>query len=363
MPYLIPQAHSRSLDTRTNNISAPSSLQAFGVVTDDGAPDPESFHWRGGRCLADEERLRLRYEGAEKFSYLDGKWFYGGIFYPHFGHFLTETIHRIRQYVQSKDSYDGLIFLKSPMKARFDYDPFSFEYVEFFLREFFGLNLSNIRVVDDFMKIEALEIGKLESQLGKCPETPYLRFLKKQETDLSRRLNWSENRSRAIFLSRRNYLKSGRMLGMSAVENVLSKNGIEIFEPEKSSIQDQIKNLRESKIVYCEAGSALHLLDGIGPQDLDLVIFSRRGSDGNYWKNLYKCRVRSVQVFDNVLPIHAYLGTSAGEGHSLAHPKRLSDFLLRAQLNFDQQKFITELVHCTNNDLSNLGYNFLTTKE
>jgi hypothetical protein len=163
MPFIVPQAHSWAPDTRTNNVSAPGSMQAFGVVNDAGNADESAFQWRGGRCLADVSRLEARLRDEKVVKKLSGKWYYGGIFYPHFGHFLTETVHRLHSYVTQQNEYDGIIFLKSPKAASFDYEPIDSEFVRFFFEDFFNIDITKIFFCTEFLQIESLTVGKLES--------------------------------------------------------------------------------------------------------------------------------------------------------------------------------------------------------
>ena len=142
---------------------------------------------------------------------------------------------------------------------------------------------------------------------------------------------------------------------MNAIESAALESGFEIIRPEEWPVSQQILNILQATDLYCEAGSALHLIDTLGPQDLNLVVLSRRGNDGNYWRNLYKGRVKSVTTFDDVLPLHDYFGTSPGEGHSLIHSRRIVTFLEGIGLNFDKATFIRNLVEETSRDLSSLG--------
>lgn len=356
--FIIPQAASRDPSTRNRNISNPSASQAFGVVDSDGNPPEESLHYRGGRNLTDAKALQKRFQEAPEFGKLAGRWYYAGIFYPHFGHFLTESIHRLRDFIESTAEYDGIIFLKSPFQGTFDYDPLALPYVRFFLEDYFGLQISKVVFTTSFLEVDFCDIGRQDSQLGLCPDSGYLRYLRGIEEKFSSKFDWTENRNKEIFLSRQNYLRSGRMLGMTAVEKLFFERGVQIICPETQSIVDQIRTFREAKRVYCEAGSAIHMLDALGPQELDLVIFSRRGFDANYWKNLYKGRVKGVRVFDVVLPIHAYTRTRAGEGHSLAHPKKLFEFLKHLGVDAVEKDFVDDLVECSEADLSSLNLRF-----
>jgi hypothetical protein len=176
-----------------------------------------------------------------------------------------------------------------------------------------------------------------------------------QTAKLAESKNWNTERFRKIFLSRVNYRNSGRALGMAAVENVMRASGIEVIRPEELPISQQVLNILQSDEIYCEAGSALHLLDTLGPQDLRLVILSRRGQDGNYWRNLYQDRIKSVVSFDHVFPLHDYLGTSPGDGHSLIHSRKIAEFLDRSGLKIEKNSFIEDLVLETKKDMQELG--------
>lgn len=357
MPFLIPQRPSLEAATRNQNVSNPTALQAFGILSDDGVPVKEAFHYRGGRCLTEAAALHRRYLETTNFERLSGKWYFGGILFSHFGHFLTESIHRLRQYVANQESYNGVIFIKSPHAGTFSFNPLNIEYIYAILTEYFNIPKDRILISDSYLEIECLHCNPQEQQLGGSPDVDYMQFLGRLEKEyLKGRAN--NPKVEKIFLSRKNYLRAGRALGMKAVERIFSNNGYFIISPENHTIREQFLFVSDAKKVVCEAGSALHLFDVLGPQRAELVVMSRRGFDAHYWKNLYGNRVSRFFAFDKALPMHSYFGTTAGAGHSLYHTQFLIAFLQEIGLEFNPREFISDLRAAVNEDIRSLGVSF-----
>lgn len=355
--YIIPQAASQELSTRNRNISNPSATQAFGVVDKNGWSVEAAAHYRSGRNLIDNLALQKRFKEAPGFKKITGRWYYGGILFPHFGHFLTESLHRLKGYYESRQDFDGVIFLKSPQDGTFDYSPFDISFIKSIVKDYFKIDPNNVLLADSHLEFEDLTCRPQEQQLGGAPNPTYVKFLGNLESEF---LNGTIERDfpEKIFLSRKNYLKAGRTLGMAAIENVFSENGFSVISPEEYPIKQQLGFIHHSKKIFCEAGSALHLIDILGPQTSQLVVLSRRGFDAHYWRNLYGNRVSKFTAFDKVLPMHHYFGTSPGAGHSLYHIQFLINFLEDLGLVFNKTRLISEIREAVKDDINNLQVKF-----
>lgn len=327
----------------------------FGIVSADGSPTPAGFHFRSGRKFTDETRLSKNFSDQKFNNHICGRWFYGGILFAHFGHFMTESVHRILEFKEFGDSVEGIIFQKAPYKGSISFDPLSFNYIREVFESFFRINLDKVKFLEAPTTVDDLAFRPQSHQLGQAPNEEYLSRLDALESFYAdTALNENLETYDKLYLSRRKYLSFGRTLGMGSVEKELEQNGFFILCPEEVPLSSQIHLLRNAKQVVAEAGSAIHLLDLLGPKNLRLDILSRRGRDGSYWKNLYDRRVTHVSVFDSVLPIHHYVGQAPGVGSSLSDPIELMAYLERIGIPLDRERFLKEIRRETLEDLRRL---------
>lgn len=358
MPFLIPQTSSDTPETKTNNISAPNNLQAFGVIDDEGKPDEIAFQFRGSKQLTETTRLVERFTEVKYFEFVSGRWFYGGVLHPHFGHFLTECVHRLVDFIASKDEFDGVVFLKSPWHSNWDYDPLDLDYVRETLVEYFSIPPENILLCDSPLEIEKLVVSPQYHQLGVPVCNKYLRQLGEIETTYMRK--YAETTpvqlEEKIFLSRANYIASGRCLGMSAIEDAYKDNGYSIVYPESYSFREQLMLIAGAKEITVEAGSAIHIFDLLGWQKSKLTVLSRRGNDQVYWRNSYGNRVEKGYFFDSLMPIHEYTGHPPGNGHSIINPSQIKAFFQRSSIEItDESAFTVSLREATFKDMNMLN--------
>ncbi len=350
MAYILPQ-------TREFNISSPPDRQAFGVVDDQGLAVTDAFQCRAGKSLTNAEGLERRFKGQQEWARLDGAWYYGGILYPHFGHFMTESVHRLRGYIENAERYKGVIFLKAPQLGTFDYDPLDFSYVRETFFDYFSLVKDDILVCDTPLEIESLTSVPQQTQLGIPIPVDYLNFLGQLQARYVSKFITDDRPATPdkVFISRHRYLSAGRALGMRAVEEVYEENGFQVFEPERWPLKVQVATMSQASNVTCEAGSAIHLLDILGRQHIGLTVLSRRGLDQTYWYNLYKTRVERMIVFDSVFPIGDYTMTPHDRGHSLIHPQEIMAFMEREHIVFDRAKFLDRLRYHTSEDMQQMS--------
>ena len=96
------------LGAKIQNLSSPPAYEAFrgGVVLGTGDLEKRLRHSRAGVIadgFADGFAPDVEYSHRIK-----GEWVYGGFIYPHFGHFMSEVVHRI---VASRLLHPGVKFL------------------------------------------------------------------------------------------------------------------------------------------------------------------------------------------------------------------------------------------------------------
>lgn len=328
----------------------------FGVLDRNGTPIDQARHERGGRVLTSEELLRSRLKSETGLGRLHGRWFFGGLLNPHFGHFLSESVHRLVDVVDRFDRCDGVLFLKSPLEGSFDYDPLDLDHVRETLTRLFGIDACRIRFCGEPTEVEELMVVEQHHQLGVAAPPKYRQRLRALSDGYRATVQpVGKIPDSSLFVSRRRYLEKGRMLGVSSIESVLEGNGFTVVEPERYPMVDQIHMICRADRLVFEAGSAVHLLDLVGSVDAEVAVLSRRGSDRNYWATHLAGAAPSIRIFDAVVPVHEYLRRPAVTGQSLAHPQMLAGFLRSLDLVFDEASFVAGLSDAAFEDMDRLG--------
>lgn len=332
-----------------------SAMLDIGVTDHNGKCVAEALHYRGRRLLTHAESLERRTAEQSDWKHLKGRWFFGGIYFHHFGHFLTESVHRIHDYHKNFNQVQGILFIKSSYMGSLGYNPYDNEFTSVVLDQYFDLTRERVKFIDAPTIVDDLVCSPQLQQLSAPPDQEYIEVLDSYSQKFSNKIGQGNDIPEKAFLSRSGYLSFGRTLGMKAIEQVFSENDFEIIKPEEKSMCFQIMLFKKAKKLAVEAGSALHTLDILGKNDLELLIMSRRGHDGSYWVNAYQNRVSHISVFDAVTPLDAYLNKNAGKSPSVAHTGKLIEFMRRWGLNFDQQRLLIELRDAFHEDLATLN--------
>ena len=266
----------------------------FGIVDIHSDTRYPALHRRGQRTIENIENLDKYSSLPEDYEYLKGKYFYGGIFSPHFGHFFSESIHRLRGYIENQKDYDGLIFLASPFRGRFDWIEDLPTYIQFTLRDYFGVELRKIKWILNETVVSELTVFSQDSSLGNEPDKIYLDYLR----GYSQRYLENNSEKKNYILSRSSYLNMGRCLGLDYIFGSL--NSFKVFRPEEHDIETQIRTLINANLLVIEEGSAIHLIDLIGYTNAKIVFISRRGRNGKYWQKMYESRCKEFLFCDDV---------------------------------------------------------------
>jgi hypothetical protein len=248
MPYLLPETAEHDT-TGSGGWRLP-----FGIVDDTGMPVADAGHYRNGVLLTDEATLTERFRLETDLPKIDGRWFFAGILYSHFGHFFTESVHRLIHYIAHPSRWDGLVFIKSAKKGKYDHNPLkegSFE--RFIICEYFGIDINKILICEHSTYFVHLDAFPQAAQLGMPAEILYLRFLKEIERQYLAKSSNSErvNHPSLIFMSRSHYLTYGRALGMAAIEAVYQENGFTIVQPESSRMPSFLVSRIWPRFAYC----------------------------------------------------------------------------------------------------------------
>lgn len=259
-------------------------VQPAGVLDRDGAYCPEGALWRKFRPLTTKPEKPVTAP-----TKLSGRWLWGGVLWAHFGHFLVESSARLWALDHIDGPIDGVLFMPKRPKVG--------DAVRGFQQEFVGLMAPElpIRVATEATQVEELIVpgqgfglGKITEGTQKFRNAIHNRFARDVEPDGASK----------IYISRSALgVGKGGLLGEERLEDLLIKQGYDIFHPEKYDLKTQLARYKAAKHVVAADGSALHLFAMVGRADQKVAMILRRKAGAN---NLL---ARNVAHFTGTDPI------------------------------------------------------------
>lgn len=200
-------------------------------------------------------------------TFYKGRCFFGGFYFPHFGHFIFETLSRLWAYEAYKDQIDELIFFTSMRK---DPDPSLYKPI----LDHLGI-VHPIRFVRSPMQCKKLIVPRQGIGMGPFASgTPEQRaFMQGKLSKITDPASDCEK----IYISRTGYrLKRGGMLCEQIIETNLEQQGYKIFHPQLESFETQIATYLGAKTIVSPDSSALHVAAFVGHKDQQIAILLRR---------------------------------------------------------------------------------------
>lgn len=234
---------------------------------------------------------------------LPGRYLYGGPLYRHhFGHFMSECIHRI---IPSKLAFeDGQwLFVVESDSARQGNDLLPSYITQAF--DFLGIDQDRVTLLDQNAIVQSLAICEQGSDLGGGPKDGYLQDLHEYTTPRLNALYGKKDRTSKVYVSRSNVLSGGTFLGERYLESLLQEEGFEIFRPEEHSLTWQMDVYRSAKTLIFPEGSACHGVELLGAQSLGKCYLLARRNDvaREFFCNLLEPRAEKFIVLNANKPL------------------------------------------------------------
>lgn len=262
-----------------------------GVYTDSLEQPDHFFHNRQSGPLINyslrEEYLKLNL--IENTVKKRGKWLYAGGLFEHFGHFLSESIHRLWRYKSTE--FNGVVFACKPTVN-------SIENLPNYVLEVFsllGISQEKIFLARELTNFEELVVPEQGTVLNGVPHDWYVEYLQRIQDKIPK---INENAYDKIWVSRENFLSAGRVLGAGYFTDLLVQNGYTVFKPEEHSLLEQLSIVLSAKKVIWEEGSSMHLLDLIGKLNSSNLVLARRPHHKAFAKLLKAKSQTSYSYFD-----------------------------------------------------------------
>jgi len=220
---------------------------------------PEAAQWRGAGRMS----LALE-EAPEPTAKLEGHYLFAGMYYGHFGHFISETISRLWA---ANNDYDGIIF--TPKHATLTH--FKKPHRELF--DIFDIKCPTL-VVGEPTLVEKLTIPGQGFGLGDIAfgTEEYRNFLRNTVGKVA------PNGPEKIYISRTKYIANGGLLAEAVLEENLSRAGYVPVFPEQLSWKDQFALYRAAQKIISLDTSALHMAGMAADPGKEIAVILRRNN-------------------------------------------------------------------------------------
>lgn len=229
-------------------------------------PSPLLQHLRGGKFHVAMQVLPADSQLVRQAVVVEEPTIYGGPLFRHFGHALSESIHRVWPRLASHELRGAKIAFTLVNDTKV------MPYVTQALN-MHGIRRAEIIRIDRPMTFRRLFVAPQARQMIGPTIIPNYR------TMLDARLEQNIpdlGFGRRLYLSRLHHHHTGSYYGESYVESYLAGQGFEIIYPEKHSLLDMIALFRASEIAVFAEGSAIHILELCGSRTPDSFVIGRR---------------------------------------------------------------------------------------
>ncbi len=218
-----------------------------------------------------------------------GTYIYGGPFHPHFGHALTESIHRLWAF--DTNVHNGIVFAVSllPNTNRTSYtSPQWFTQI----LEILEIPLAKCIWVTNDCTFENIIIPEAGSELSLGQKKWYRFYSEKlQQRILKLTSDLRKNKPEKLFLGRNHIRLGGSLAGDKYLETLLLDEGYISLKPENYDVLEQLAYIINAKKIIFSEGSAIYILELINYLDTEIACIPRRGGNKCFYPHIHsKCR-------------------------------------------------------------------------
>jgi capsular polysaccharide biosynthesis protein len=205
--------------------------------------------------------------------YLDATFYYCGVCFNNFGHFVLESLSRLWAYEQYRNDNVYLIFHKHLGQPDF-LNKRNFVYQ---VLKGFNIPLERVLFLDDVVLLKKVIIPEQKYGYGICmkPEPKFIDFIRTFTIKGSIPKEFENVDS--VYVSRSQMPSNkGKPIGEKEFEEYLVANGYKILYPEKYTVYQQLAIYNKAKkIVFCDGG-ALHACILLPDIQADICVIARR---------------------------------------------------------------------------------------
>lgn len=300
--------HAELLGARLQVMSSPTPQHGGAAFVGGLVPDgtfPDALRQTRDRRAVDA------FNTKENYSFrADGTYLYGGLIYGHFGHIMSEMIHRIlttRACFRERTWLFVGLEQSQPLRG-FHYLPSSFRSA----LDFLDVARESVLCVHTDTTVEYLNVAEQGSDFAGGPKPGYLALLRAYSEPRLNHLYPHGSAFRRVYVSRSHFSRKGGFLGERYLERMLESEGFVIFHPEEHPLAWQMEVYRRAETLIFPEGSACHGVELLGNDSLKKCVFlEKRKSHQKVFHNILKPRSETFIGIDGFHEI----------GSAIMHPK------------------------------------------
>jgi hypothetical protein len=206
---------------------------------------------------------------------------YGGLFFNHFGHFLTESLGRLWAVNEADPELVSLPIYVFQLWGKIDLSDDGFFVTQ--TLQLLGIDMARIIIIDRPSIITTLTVPqqKYGFHLAGHPSEDFVRFLRNAQSRISSVEPNLGHLRRRVYVSRAQIDPSrGKAAGEHRFQQFLEEQGYQTFYPEQHCLIQQLAvYLNAEKLIFCE-GSALHACILLPHIQADVAIILRQKESG-----------------------------------------------------------------------------------
>jgi capsular polysaccharide biosynthesis protein len=183
---------------------------------------------------------------------ISGEYVFGGLFYPEFGHFISETVPNLVAAAANRKRFGGtdiLMFLPPNWMENPKAPPIA-PFHRFFLDRI-GIDVADLHFITDPSRVESLLVGRSPA-LRKYRYAPWVL------EEMDRCFAAPAGEKRRIYMSRSKWPVGQRLVNEKMIEALFLEAGYDILHPQDMTLEDQLTAVWQSSVMAGGQGTALH---------------------------------------------------------------------------------------------------------
>ncbi|PDH67496.1 MAG: hypothetical protein CNE89_06320 [Sphingomonadaceae bacterium MED-G03] len=194
---------------------------------------------------------------------MKGRYLFAGPVWNHFGHILTDSLHRLWPVLDQPEAYDGIIFLQVPNLRPPKDGVAKIPQLALDMMKLMRIpdGIPKLYVTEP-TRVDQLDIPVIGSSRHFGVRKFYRPYLERYQENISRSVKTlMEKAPRKLFYSRSHSLRDGGVLGISYFEEQMRSRGFVSCVPEEMSLKLQLSYVLAAEEIVFEEGSAIHITD------------------------------------------------------------------------------------------------------
>ena len=182
---------------------------------------------------------------------------YGGVFFNHFGHFLTESLGRL--WPVNAPELKSLPILVHSLWGQIDLEDET-GYHAISLKAL-GIDPKRVRFIQGNILVSRLLVPEQHFWYSPdgAPDSAFVEFLSTSQSNIENQLGSNAQLPKKLYVSRIRWNPArGIVIGEAEFETFLSKNGYTAIYPENLNYQQQLEYYTSADLIIFAEGSAMH---------------------------------------------------------------------------------------------------------